>query len=79
MGELLAMIKYKTAWYNRGCYVIDTFYPSSKTCSKCGYVLKRQLKVTDRSWICPKCKSKLDRDMNAAINIRNEGMKLYKK
>ena len=55
--------------------LIDRFYPSSKTCSKCGYVNK-DLKLSDRHWCCPKCGTYHDRDKNAAINILHEGRRL---
>lgn len=48
---------------------VDRYYPSSKTCHKCGYVY-RQLKLKDRKWVCPECKEQLDRDINASINIK---------
>ena len=51
---------------------IDRFYPSSKTCHKCGYV-NHDLKLSDRKWVCPQCGTKHDRDINAAINILLEG------
>ena len=54
---------------------IDRFYPSSKTCSQCGYK-KRDLKLSDRFWICPECGTKHDRDINAAINILLEGQRM---
>jgi transposase, IS605 OrfB family, central region len=54
---------------------IDRFYPSSKTCSCCGYK-KRDLKLSDRFWTCPNCREYHDRDLNAAINILHEGERL---
>jgi len=51
---------------------IPMFYPSSKTCSVCGYI-NADLKLDDRQWICPECKSELDRDLNASINILQVG------
>lgn len=54
---------------------IDRFYPTSKTCSQCGYK-KRDLKLSDRFWVCPECGSKHDRDINAAINILLEGQRM---
>ena len=54
---------------------IDRFYPSSKTCSNCGYK-KRDLKLSDREWTCPVCGEYHDRDLNAAINILHEGERL---
>lgn len=54
---------------------VDRFYPSSKTCSVCGYK-KQDLKLSDRSWTCPVCGTKHDRDINAAMNILNEGERI---
>lgn len=55
--------------------LVDRFYPSSKTCSKCGYK-KEDLKLSDRSWVCPNCGTKHDRDINAAVNILIEGKRM---
>ena len=54
---------------------IDRFYPSSKTCSVCGHK-KQDLKLSDRSWVCPQCGTKHDRDINAAVNILLEGRRI---
>ena len=54
---------------------IDRFYPSSKTCSKCGHK-KQDLKLSDREWTCPQCGAKHDRDINAAVNILLEGKRM---
>ena len=63
--------------FNNGKQVIfvDRFYPSSKTCSVCGYK-KYDLKLTDREWICPQCGEHHDRDINAAMNILLEGERI---
>ena len=53
-------------------HFIDRFYPSSKTCFDCGYH-NQELTLKDRNWDCPGCSSKLDRDLNAARNIKREG------
>ena len=53
---------------------IGRYYPSSKTCHHCGYV-KGDLTLKDREWICLVCCNVIDRDLNAAINILNEGLK----
>ena len=55
--------------------LVDRFYPSSKTCHKCGYI-KKDLTLKDREWICPICGEHHDRDVNAAINILSEGIKI---
>lgn len=54
---------------------VDRFYPSSKTCSVCGYK-KRDLRLSDREWVCPICGTKHDRDINAAMNILLEGQRM---
>ena len=54
---------------------VDRFYPSSKTCHKCGYVNK-ELTLNDREWTCPRCGEHHDRDLNAAINILMEGVRI---
>jgi putative transposase len=53
--------------------LIGRYEPSSKSCSNCGYVNK-DLKLSDREWICPQCGEYHDRDINAAINIKKFGL-----
>ena len=75
-SKFVAYLSYKAQWYNRQLIKIDTFFPSSQLCSCCGY---RNTAVTDlsiRQWSCPNCSTIHDRDINAAINILNEGLKL---
>ena len=69
------MLQYKGKW--KGCDIIqiDQFYPSSKTCSRCNWK-KENLKLSERSWICPKCGTIHDRDINAAKNILTYGLSL---
>ena len=55
--------------------LVDRFYPSSKTCHTCGYV-KKDLTLNDREWVCPICGERLERDVNAAINILDEGLRI---
>ncbi|MGI9057256.1 MAG: RNA-guided endonuclease InsQ/TnpB family protein [Ktedonobacteraceae bacterium] len=69
-GEIRRQLEYKSAWHGTRLVTIDRFYPSSKTCSECGYV-KPVLKLSERTFICDACGMVLDRDVNAAINIRN--------
>ena len=54
---------------------IDKWFPSSKKCSNCGNK-KKHLKLSQRVYICAFCGNEIDRDLNAAINIRNEGMRI---
>ena len=71
------MLAYKADWYGKTLVKIDRWYPSSKTCSGCAHVLtKAELPLQVRSWNCPSCQQKHDRDINASINILNEGLKL---
>lgn len=67
-SELRRQIEYKAKWYGVQVVVAGTFYPSSKTCSGCGYVYKG-LTLAEREWICPQCGSIHDRDLNAAQNL----------
>ena len=68
-GEFVRQIKYKSDWFGKNVIFIGRFEPSSKTCSKCGYVNK-DLTLKDREWVCPICGEHHDRDVNAAINIK---------
>ena len=72
--EFRRQLEYKCRWYGRQLMIIDRFYPSSKTCHNCGYIYK-DLKLSDREWICPHCKSLIDRDYNASLNILTKGLK----
>lgn len=74
-GEFRRMLEYKAKWYGRKLVFIDRFYPSSKTCNHCGYINKN-LKLSDRQWVCPDCGEIIERDYNAALNIRDEGIRL---
>ena len=73
-GTFLTMLEYKCRWYGVNLIKIDRFAPSSKTCGKCGYVYKG-LKLSERSWTCPECGTRHDRDFNAACNIKEFGLK----
>ncbi|HSH52102.1 MAG TPA: RNA-guided endonuclease TnpB family protein, partial [Bacteroidales bacterium] len=68
------MLKYKADWYGKNILQVGRFAPSSKTCSCCGYINK-ELTLKDREWTCPKCNTVLDRDVNAAINIKSFALK----
>ncbi|WP_296173567.1 IS200/IS605 family element RNA-guided endonuclease TnpB [Psychrobacter sp. UBA2769] len=71
------MLAYKAQWYGKTLVKIDRWYPSSKTCSGCNHLLtKAELPLSLRSWDCPSCLQTNDRDINASINILNEGLKL---
>lgn len=68
-----SMLEYKCNWYGKELVVIDRFYPSSKTCSKCGWK-KEDLTLSDRVFKCENCSIEIDRDLNAAINIQRVGV-----
>ncbi len=72
-GTFVRLVEYKGKWY--GCFVaqIDRFAPSSKRCSGCGFVIQ-SLPLSVREWTCPDCGIMHDRDVNAAINIRDFGI-----
>lgn len=76
-STFITMLTYKAEWYGKQIIKIDRWYPSSKTCSNCKHLLtKAELPLSVRSWDCPSCMQKNDRDINASINILNEGLKL---
>jgi len=68
-GMFVQMLEYKAEWYGRNILKIGRFEPSSKMCSGCGYV--NQDLGGKREWECPSCGVEHDRDINAAINIKN--------
>lgn len=75
MGRLKELIIAKAKMYGKEVVQVDRYYPSSQICHCCGHIDgKKDLNI--RVWICPKCKTFLDRDINAAINILNEGKRI---
>ena len=68
-GGFFRMLEYKSQWAGRTFVQIDRFYPSSQTCSSCGYKNAAVKNEKVRAWTCPKCGAHHDRDINAAINI----------
>ena len=73
--ELTRQLGYKAEWNGREYIKIDTFYASSQICSTCGYQNTDIKDLSVREWICPKCRAKHDRDINAAKNILAEGLR----
>ena len=73
-GLFRSMVEYKADWYGREILKVNRFYPSSKTCSVCGYINKG-LKLSDCVWTCPICGTEHDRDGNASINLFLERFK----
>ncbi|MBD1928042.1 IS200/IS605 family element transposase accessory protein TnpB [Trichocoleus sp. FACHB-90] len=74
-GQFCTMLKYKAEWSGKIYIEVDRFFPSSKTCSSCLHQVD-VLALDVRRFTCPKCQTVHDRDINAAINIRDEGLRL---
>lgn len=70
-GEFRRQLSYKTIWYGSALTTVNRFYPSSKTCSKCDYVMK-EMPFSLREWDCPSCGTHHDRDENAAKNLKKQ-------
>jgi putative transposase len=72
-SEFISMVQYKASWYGREVVQVDRFYPSSKTCFNCNFIVDK-LTLDQREWTCPSCKTILNRDLNAARNILRQGL-----
>lgn len=73
-GTIKNLLLYKANWYGKQVVISDRFYPSSKTCHCCGYKAA-SMSLSVRVWDCPECHTHHDRDINAAMNIKNEGIR----
>ena len=71
-GEFRRQIEYKSAWKNISVVIADRYYPSSKLCSCCGHI-KKDLKLKDRIYKCEICGNEIDRDYQAALNLKRYG------
>lgn len=72
-GNFTTLLSYKAEWAGRTVVAIDQFFPSSKRCSCCGHI-NDALTLDEREWTCPSCSTVLDRDTNAARNIKAVGL-----
>ena len=75
-GKFFSMLEYKANWYGNKLVKVPTIYPSSQTCSCCGYKNPLVKNLAVRKWECPNCHTKHDRDTNASINILNKGLSI---
>lgn len=75
-GEFIRQLSYKSEWHSRQYIKIGRFTKSSQPCNICGYINTNTKDLSVREWECPVCHTHHDRDINAAINILNEGLKL---
>ena len=73
-STFVTMLEYKAEWYGKNILKIGRFEPSSKLHANCGHINK-DLTLSDREWICPKCGEVVSRDLNAAINIKSFALK----
>ena len=73
-SKFFTMLEYKATWYGNEIIKVPTMYPSSQTCSCCGYKNPLVKNLSIREWECPNCHTKHDRDTNASINILNKGL-----
>ena len=79
LNEIIHNLRYKATWYNKKIYQVSTYYPSSQLCSNCKSKNSTVKDLSVRKWECPRCHFVHDRDMNASLNILDEGLKLYLK
>ena len=75
-SEFVRQLQYKANWYDKQVIKVNRWYASSQTCNTCGYINKDTKDLSIREWECPQCNTLHDRDVNAAINILREGMRI---
>ena len=78
-SEIIRVLKYKMKWKNKKLIQVNTYYPSSQICNRCGSKNKEVKDLSIRKWECERCGSNHDRDINSSQNILFEGLRLYYK
>ena len=76
-SEIIRQLLYKSKFKGKKFYQVSTYYPSSQICNRCNNQDRKYKDLTEREYNCPKCGEKIDRDLNASMNIMFEGLKLY--
>ncbi len=79
LSKICSILKQKASYYGKRYIQIDSYYPSSQKCSRCGYKNEKVKNLSVRNWVCPECGSYHDRDINASQNILFAGIKKYMK
>ena len=75
-GMFRTFLQYKLAEQGKYYIIVDKWYPSTKTCRHCGHK-NPDVQLGQTGWVCPHCGAVIDRDINAAINIRTEGLRIF--
>ena len=76
-SEIIRILKHKCLWLNKKFIQVNSYYPSSQICSRCGNRDEEMKDIRVREYQCSKCGLEIERDYNASINILNEGLKSY--
>lgn len=74
--EIRRQLEYKCAWYGKNLHIVDRYFPSSQLCSFCGWKNPKTKDLSVREWDCPCCGVPHVRDLNAALNILQEGLQM---
>ena len=75
-GEFIRMLEYKAGWYGRTVLRSDRYSPTSQRCCACGNINPEVKDLSIRRWECPVCHTVHDRDVNAAINVKTDALRI---